>query len=44
MPDELGPVDRTSHLIPLPEYEINKPGVQVGVASNESGNIVRSNH
>lgn len=49
MPDDLGPVDQTSHLVPLDLpaqfvfYDITKPGMRVGVASDESGKIIRSN-
>lgn len=49
MPDDLGPVDQTSHLVPLDLpaqfvfYDITKPGMRVGVASDETGKIIRSN-
>jgi 2-polyprenyl-6-methoxyphenol hydroxylase-like FAD-dependent oxidoreductase len=49
IPAELGPVDQTSHLLPLDLpaqfvfYDITRPGVRVGVVSDESGKIVRAN-
>lgn len=49
MPMELGPVDKTSHLLPLDLpaqfafYDITRPGMRVGVVSDESGKIIRAN-
>lgn len=49
MPAELGPVDQTSHLLPLELpaqfafYDITRPGIRVGVASDETGKIIRAN-
>jgi 2-polyprenyl-6-methoxyphenol hydroxylase-like FAD-dependent oxidoreductase len=49
MPAELGPVEQTSHLLPLDLpaqfvfYDITKPGMRAGVISDDSGKIVRCN-
>ena len=49
MPEEMGPVDQTSHLLPLDLpaqfvfYDITRPGMRAGVISDESGKIVRAN-
>ena len=49
MPEELGPVDQTSHLLPLDLpaqfvfYDVTRPGMRVGVKSDETGKIVRAN-
>jgi 2-polyprenyl-6-methoxyphenol hydroxylase-like FAD-dependent oxidoreductase len=49
MPAELGPVDQTSHLLPLDLqaqfvfYDITRPEVRVGVNSDETGKIIRAN-
>lgn len=49
MPSELGPVEQTSHLGPLELpaqfafYDITRPDFRVGVVSDETGKIIRSN-
>ncbi|KAI3330873.1 putative monooxygenase [Ustulina deusta] len=50
MPEDLGSIDQTNHLIPLHHlpaqfvfYDINKPHMRVGVSDDESGQIVRAN-
>lgn len=48
MPAELGPVDQTSHLLPLELpaqfvfYDVARPGMRVGVKSDETGKIIRA--
>lgn len=48
MPAELGPIDQTSHLLPLDLpaqfvfYDVTRPGMRVGVKSDETGKIIRA--
>jgi 2-polyprenyl-6-methoxyphenol hydroxylase-like FAD-dependent oxidoreductase len=49
MPSEMGPVEQTSHLLPLklpPQfsfYDITRPGFRVGVIADETLKVVRAN-
>ncbi|KAI0432045.1 putative monooxygenase [Xylaria sp. FL1042] len=50
MPEDIGPIDQTNHLIPLDHlpaqfvfYDITKPDMRVGVNDDDSGQIVRAN-
>lgn len=49
MPEDLGPIDQTSHLLPLELpaqfafYDVTKPEMRVGVVSDDSGKIIRAN-
>lgn len=49
MPEDLGPVDQTSHLHPLnlpaqfSFYDITRPDFRVGVISDDTGKIIRAN-
>ncbi|KAI1131776.1 putative monooxygenase [Nemania abortiva] len=50
MPEDIGPIDQTNHLIPLDHlpaqlafYDVNKPEMRVGVNDDESGQILRAN-
>ena len=48
MPAELGPIDQTSHLLPLDLpvqfvfYDVTRPGMRVGVKSDKTGKIIRA--
>ncbi|KAI1426590.1 putative monooxygenase [Xylaria sp. FL1777] len=50
MPEDLGSIDQTNHLIPLHHlpaqfvfYDANKPNMRIGVNDDDDGQIVRAN-